>query len=59
MSRPMHHVNWFNEKKCAKCGKVFLAAPEHIYRDKGKSEWYCTWKCFNHKDDEKNKKIKK
>ena len=41
------------EAKCAKCGKVFLAAPEHIYRSRGhsKTKWYCSWTCFYHKDD--------
>ena len=46
---------WWNEKKCAKCGKVFLAAPEHIYR-KGKSKrskWYCSWTCFIHNEEKK------
>ena len=42
---------WWHEKKCAKCGKVFLAAPQHIYRKQSKSN--TTWTCFNHKDDKK------
>ncbi len=34
---------------CRKCGKMFLPAPEHIYRDiKG---LYCSWHCFNHRND--------
>lgn len=53
MARRKTDWTWWHEKKCAKCGKVFLAAPEHIY--KHGSKWYCTWKCFNHKDDDKRK----
>lgn len=38
------------EKKCAKCGKKFVPAVNHIYR-KGK-KWYCSWTCYNHRHDE-------
>lgn len=37
------------ELYCRKCGKLFIPAPQHIYKDhKG---IYCSWTCFNHKDD--------
>lgn len=28
-------------KTCAKCGKKFVPAPLHIFKDKKK--WYCKW----------------
>lgn len=39
-TRNISHLIWRDEKRCAKCGKVFLAAPEHVYRKN--SKWYCT-----------------
>jgi hypothetical protein len=53
-SKKVSHLVW-SQHKCSKCGKVFLAAPEHIYRDKNKSKWYCTWTCFNHKNDKQER----
>lgn len=38
------------EKKCAKCGKLFISAPQHIYREK--SKWFCSWTCYNHRNNE-------
>ena len=38
------------EAKCRKCSKNFIVAPFHKYHDiKG---YYCSWRCFNHKDDD-------
>ena len=37
------------EKKCRKCKKLFIPAPLHIYKDK--SKWYCSWTCYNHRND--------
>lgn len=37
------------EVYCSKCGKMFIPAPQHIYKDhKG---IYCSWTCFNHRND--------
>lgn len=37
------------ETKCVRCGKNFIAAPLHIYKDdKG---LYCSWTCYNHRRD--------
>ena len=49
---------WKNERTCAKCGKVFLAAPEHIYKtSKSKMlKWYCSWTCYIHNDDKRKGK---
>lgn len=34
---------------CPRCGKKFIRAPLHIYKDdKG---FYCSWTCYNHKED--------
>ena len=37
------------EKKCRKCGKKFIPAPEHRYHEG--SKYYCTWTCYNHRND--------
>lgn len=42
-------VEWNNEHKCAKCGKTFLAAPEHVFKKNHK--WYCKWTCYKHRND--------
>lgn len=47
-SKKVSHLVW-SQHKCSKCGKDFLAAPEHIYRKKSKCS--TTWTCYNHKDD--------
>ena len=38
------------EKKCRKCGKKFIPAPMHAYREG--SKYYCSWHCYNHRNDE-------
>lgn len=42
------------EKKCKKCGKEFIAAPEHIYHEGTK--YYCSWTCYLHRNDRGVKK---
>lgn len=44
------------ETKCKRCGKNFWVAPYHIYRDE--KGMYCTWTCYNHRNDD-NPKAKK
>ena len=46
------YVYTFEEKKCAKCGKLFISAPYHIY--KKNSKWYCSWTCYNHRLDQED-----
>ena len=46
-----------SEKKCAKCGKTFIAQYGHIFKEHGK--WYCTWTCYNHRKDKKGTKGEK
>ena len=41
---------------CKKCGKKFLPAVYHVYKDAGK--YYCSWHCYNHKDDGKKKRTR-
>ena len=41
------------EKKCRKCGKVFIPAPEHQFRV-GKA-YYCKWTCYLHRNDKEAK----
>lgn len=39
------------ERYCKRCGKIFFPTSEHIYKDhKGR---YCSWTCFNHRNDGK------
>lgn len=42
------------EKKCKKCGKIFIPAPMHIYH--AGSKYYCSWTCYLHRDDTEGKK---
>lgn len=42
-------------KKCAKCGKEFYPAPQHVYREASYGKWYCSWTCYNHRKDKKVK----
>lgn len=42
------------EARCAKCGKNFVVAPEHIFIAGRKR--YCKWSCWNHRNDGKVKK---
>lgn len=36
---------------CPMCGKRFIPAPQHVYKENGKT--YCSWTCFYHRDDNK------
>ena len=47
-------LNIIPEKKCNKCGKYFIAAPEHIYKEH--SKYYCSWTCYLHRKDREVKK---
>lgn len=37
------------EERCIKCGKIFIPAANHIYKDH--RGFYCSWTCYNHRDD--------
>jgi uncharacterized OB-fold protein len=39
------------EKKCAKCGKLFVPSYHHTFKQKGKGKYWCSWTCFNHRND--------
>lgn len=45
MSKEIH----IRTTKCKKCGKEFIPAPLHIYKDGRKI--YCSWTCYNHRKD--------
>ena len=45
---------FFPEKKCKKCGKIFIPAPMHVYHVG--SKYYCSWPCYLHRDDTEVKK---
>jgi hypothetical protein len=43
------------QSKCPKCGKNHIPAPQHVFKDdKG---FYCSWTCFFHRNDGKQKKL--
>ena len=37
------------EMICAKCGKLFIPAVYHKYRDEKLKEWYCSYTCHQHR----------
>ena len=47
---------FFSKYSCEQCGKVFVRAPEHVYKAYEEfhdtEEVYCSWGCFNQKDNE-------
>lgn len=44
------------EKKCKKCGKTFIPAPEHMYRAGSRRVfWYCSYTCYLHRNDKEKK----
>lgn len=44
---------WIVEICCPTCKKIFVPAPHHVYKDGDKT--YCTWTCFNHREQEPKK----
>lgn len=46
----MKENNYIRTAICKKCGKEFIPAPLHIY--KAGSKYYCSWTCYNHREDE-------
>lgn len=41
-------------RKCKKCGKEIYPTYQWAYKENGK--YYCSWKCFNHRNDDKPKR---
>ena len=39
------------EKRCDLCGKSFIPTYEYVYHDKKQGGWFCSWTCFNHRND--------
>ena len=39
---------------CKKCGKEFY--PTYQWRYQKRGAYYCSWTCFNHRDDDKPKR---
>lgn len=48
--------NFLPERKCRVCGRNFIPAPFHAYRDKHTHVAYCSWPCYNHRNDNKQTK---
>lgn len=40
---------YFETRKCKRCGKKFIPAPLHAYKEG--SKYYCSWTCYNHRKD--------
>lgn len=40
---------------CPKCGQEFIVAAQHRY--KAGKKYYCTWTCFNHRNDPNAKEV--
>ena len=55
MPRKQGSLEVIKERKCKKCGKNFVVAVEHIYKEHGK--YYCSWTCYNHRHDEEEKGV--
>lgn len=47
-------MNYPNSKRCPKCGKEIFPTSQWAYRKE--SKYYCSWKCFNQREDDKPKK---
>lgn len=50
-------MGYWEEHKCAKCGKLFLISgntEDWVYQDNGK--FYHTWSCYNHRYDDTGKR---
>ena len=45
------------EMICPKCKKLFIPAPLHRYRDE--KGFYCSWTCYNHRDQKNTLRGKK
>lgn len=54
MAKTVNFNQILPQKKCRKCGKIFLPAPMHIYHVG--SKYYCSWTCYNHRNDLEAKK---
>ena len=53
MNATIELPKWLSKgKTCAKCGKEFVPAPQHVYKEvkDGNTVWYCSWTCFNHRN---------
>ena len=46
-------TNIIPERVCPMCGRTFIAAPLHAYKDKNKRVLYCSYHCYNHRNDNK------
>ena len=52
MNATIELPKWMDGKKCAGCGKEFVPAINHVYKEgkHGSAVWYCSWSCFNHRN---------
>ncbi len=49
VSKTLNYNQLIPEKRCRKCHKKFIDAPEHRYREG--SAYYCSWHCYLHRHD--------
>lgn len=45
-----------SEVTCPHCGKKFIRAAQNIYKDRGRH--FCSWTCYNHRNDNKTSPAK-
>lgn len=50
-------IGYIRTVVCDKCGREFVPAPMHrfvvepMHRKIRRKYWYCTWTCYNHRND--------
>lgn len=44
----MNKLEFFEEKKCEWCGRIFCPAPQHVFkfRDGRRRMWFCKYTCM-------------
>lgn len=45
----MNNSEVLYEYHCKRCGKIMFPTPDHAYKDE--RGMYCSWTCFNHRND--------
>lgn len=45
----MKNATQITERGCSRCGKIFIPAAYHAYKDR--YGLYCSWTCYNHREE--------
>ncbi len=54
----MSSVCNITERTCPMCGRNFIPAPLHVYMERYTRVAYCSYHCYNHRNDNKKAKTK-